>query len=138
MTESKETTSTLGALAGRYDAIEYLDADGKLKKTRGSGDAVAMALIGATETDLVKIIKDNGLELKARADYPNNGQYRMAVGNSLRAKVRQGEAAEINGVTVKKLDQRVASPAVKAAVEHRKQLARDAKATEKGAKKAAA
>jgi hypothetical protein len=38
----------------------------------------------------------------------------MAVGNSLRARVRKGEPVMIGSFTVKKLDQRISNPAIKA------------------------
>lgn len=126
----EETTNTekLSALRGRYDAIEYLDSEGKLKKSRGTGDAVALAMLGMSEDEVRKTAEDNELEISNK---PNFGLYRLAVGNSLRAKIAQGESVVIGSFTVKKLDQKINNPAIKAAADFRKQREKEAAAAAK-------
>ncbi len=97
---------------GRYDAISYIDPiSGKTRTSRGNQDAVALALLGTGPKDWDRIAKDNDLEQKLDKEYPNNGQYRMALGAMLRAKVKRGEAITIgNHPVIKKLDQKISLP----------------------------
>jgi hypothetical protein len=108
-----ETVSSSTIDTGKYEygRVKYKDKDGKSKISRGVMDAVAIAMLGMGPTELDKVVKKNSLEDKvAKARGGNPGQFRMAVGNSLRAKVRAGEVALIGDHEVKKLDQRVALP----------------------------
>lgn len=110
----------------RYDYSTVRVADpktGKVRHSTGNGDAVARAMLAITADDLPKLVKKNGLpELKHGS---NPGQFRMIVGNSLRAKVRKGEEVTIGDVVVKKLDQR--EPVIKEAPLVERKLAAEVK-----------
>lgn len=115
-----------------YNTVRVAGKDGKVRNSTGNGDAVARAMLSVTFDDLPKIIKKNGLpDLKQGS---NPGQFRMIVGNSLRAKVRKGEEVTIGDVVVKKLDQR--EPVIKEAPLAERKAA-EPKAKKAKAKKAA-
>jgi len=108
-----DTVSSASIDTGKYEygRVKYRDKDGKTKVSRGNLDAVALAMLGMGPKELERVVKDNKLEDKvAKARTLNAGQFRMSIGNSLRAIVRAGEAATIGDHTIKKLDQRVALP----------------------------
>lgn len=108
-----ETVSSASIDTGKYEygRVKYRDKDGKTKVSRGNLDAVALAMLGMGPKELDRVVKDNKLEDKvAKARTLNAGQFRMSIGNSLRAIVRAGEAVTIGDHTIKKLDQRVALP----------------------------
>lgn len=129
------TESTLGGLAARdYPKIQYLDADGKLKSTRSNGDAVALALLGLGPNELQKVAKTNGVEYVV--DATNAGLARLRFGNSLRAKVKAGDAVTIGEFVVKKLDQKIVPPSIKAAATHVAAKAKEAAAKAKEKEKA--
>lgn len=134
MSDEETEGRTMASIRDRnYAKIQYLDSEGNLKTTQGNGDAVAMALLGIGADELPKICKANGIEFSEKA---NNGQTRMAVGNSLRAMVKRGEPITIGDITVKKLDQKVIPPSIKAAAEHIKQRDKDKATAAKDAGKA--
>jgi len=108
-----DTVSSASIDTGKYEysRVKYKDKDGKTKVSRGNLDAVAIAMLGMGPKELERVIKDNKLEDKvAKARTLNAGQFRMSIGNSLRATVRSGESVTIGEHTIKKLDQRVALP----------------------------
>lgn len=94
-----------------YERKQYADPEtGKRRSTYSNGDAVANAMLGLSADQLEKVMKDNGLEEKLGKHLTgaaNPGQFRMLLGNSLRAKVKRGEPVTIGEHTVKKLDQKV-------------------------------
>lgn len=93
----------------KYERTKFLDADGKVKHSASNGDAVARAMMLISSDDIQGVIEANSLLMK---EHKNPGLLRMAVGNSLRAKVRKGEPVTIGEYTVKKLDQK--QPEIKA------------------------
>lgn len=99
-----------------YKSIRVENKDGTIRHSRGNGDAVAKAMIAfvAGGGDLQKVVKDNKLTEKYGAkDFPNQGMFRMTLGNSLRALVRAGTPVKIGSETITSLAQRVADPAIK-------------------------
>jgi hypothetical protein len=100
-----------------YEKVDYVGADGKKKSARVSGDAVSVALVGATREDLVKVAKANklGAEVVAKVEAATNvGLARMSLSNRLRAIVRKGETpVTVRGVEITSLDQKVEAPAPK-------------------------
>jgi len=110
---ANNTVSSASIDTGKYEygRVKYKDKDGKTKVSRGNLDAVALAMLGMGPKELERVVKDNKLEDKVeKARKLNAGQFRMSIGNSLRATVRSGEAVTIGEHTIKKLDQRVALP----------------------------
>lgn len=107
-----KTAPVINTGSYNYGKVKVKDADGKSRTSRGNGDAVATAMLGLSHDELLKVMKKNGLTDKL-GDKPgkvNNGQFRMLLGNSLRALVRGGTPVDINGVEVKSLVQRVKLP----------------------------
>lgn len=99
-----------------YKAIRVENKDGTIRHSRGNGDAVAKAMIAyvAGGGDLMAVVKANGLTDKyGQKDFPNQGMFRMTLGNSLRALVRAGTPVKIGKEIVSTLTQRVANPAIK-------------------------
>lgn len=93
-----------------YGTTKVRGANGKIRHSRGNGDAVARALLGA---DFDAVLKANGLteRMKAHAD-KNSGQFRMIGGNMLRALIKKGEPVTIGDHVIKSLTQKVAIPDV--------------------------
>ena len=110
MGKEEEVSSHASFTARDYPAIPYLDAEGKLSHSKGNGDAIHVAMINADVGDLKKVAKAYGFDWDK---YSNFGLARASLGNALRARVKGGEAVTVNGITVKKLDQKVINPAVK-------------------------
>ena|SRR5258708_7068031 len=95
----------------RYNTVTYVDPEtGKTKTSRGTGDAVALALLTVAKRDYDDVAKANDLFEKFNKEYPNTGQMTMALSNMLRAKVKRGESVKIGEHTIKKLDQVVKLP----------------------------
>lgn len=96
----------------RYDAVKLRGADGRLRLSRGNGDAVATAMLGLDHDALVKVMRANGLadKLGAYANPAVAGRFRMLLGNSLRALVRKGTPVDVAGTEVRTLKQRVGLP----------------------------
>lgn len=92
----------------RYGRTRVLTAEGKVRHSATNGDAVAQAMFGMSRDDLVTAATVNGLETRMlkHNDKPN-GQFRMNLGNMLRAMVRKGNAVKIGKHRVEKLDQPV-------------------------------
>ena len=135
MGKEEEVSSHASFTARDYPAIPYLDAEGKLSHSKGNGDAIHVAMINADVGDLKKVAKAYGFDWDKSSNF---GLARASLGNALRARVKGGEAVTVNGITVKKLDQKVINPAVKAGEDHIKQKAKDSEKAAKEASKAAA
>lgn len=98
-----------------YQRTKIVDKDGKTRHSASNGDAVAKAMLIYTAAggDLTALIKKNGLgDRLDPSKWDNQGLFRMALGNSLRALVRAGTPVTIGDVEVKTLAQRVAVPEV--------------------------
>lgn len=113
-------TKTEGSVIdpARYDVTRVRDAKtGRVRHSRGNGDAIAKAMLVATANGIAitKIAKDNGLgdRMKGR-DGLNAGLQRMTLGVMLRKLVKDGTAVKIGDITVKTLGQKVAMPKVEA------------------------
>lgn len=104
----KKATTTIDASKYGYKASKTTDKAGKVVRSVGNGDAVqkAMTVFRASGKDIGQVIRANKLPQDPK-QYDNHGLLRMAVGNSLRAKVRAGEPVTIGDITVKTLSQRV-------------------------------
>lgn len=95
----------------QYNTVTYVDPEtGKTKTSRGSCDAVALALLTVRKSDYDDVAKANDVFEKFNKEYPNAGQMTMALSNMLRAKVKRGESVKIGEHTVKKLDQVIKLP----------------------------
>lgn len=92
-----------------YQTTRVIGKDGKVRHSAGNGDAIARALLGLAHDEIVRVIKQNGLQdkLGKHIDQVNPGQLRMFVGNSLRGMVRRGEAVTVGKHVIKSLDQHV-------------------------------
>lgn len=124
--KSKEA---LESLSTRYDKIQYLDSDGKLRSTKGTADAVAIAMLGMNVEQIETLARDN----EAWDDKYitlNPGMVRMNIGNRLRNLVKKGGSIVIGDFTVTSLDQKIDNPAVKAAAKHLADKSKEAKAKE--------
>jgi hypothetical protein len=57
------------------------------------------------------VVVENGLAGRFAREYPNQGMYRMAVGQALRGKLGRNEPVLVKGVVIKTRDQKtVKSP----------------------------
>ena len=113
MVKKKEATSLIGEY--QYEATKIRDKDGKLRTSRGNGDAVAKAMLlhqaGGGELD--QIIHANKLDDRMKPHAKKSaGLRRMISGVMLRALVRNGTPVKIGRVTVEKLTQKVELPKV--------------------------
>jgi hypothetical protein len=100
---------------GRYDVVRIRDKSGKLRTSRGNGDAVANAMLihKAGGGDVDAIVRANKLteRMKPHMKKPA-GQFRMTLGVMLRGLVNHGTPVRIGSIVVKSLKQRVALPKV--------------------------
>lgn len=95
----------------QYNTVTYVCPEtGKTKTSRGSGDAVSLALLTVKKSDYDDVAKANDVFDKFNKEYPNTGQMTMALSNMLRAKVKRGEPVKIGEHNVKKLDQQIKLP----------------------------
>lgn len=121
-----------------YDVTRIRDKDGKLRSSRGNGDAVANAMLihkaGGGEIDA--IIRANKLtdRMKPHAK-KQDGLKRMTLGVMLRGLVNNGTPVKIGSVVVKSLKQRVALPKVEKLNGERRPSQRRPKAARKAATK---
>jgi hypothetical protein len=125
---AKSTTTVIDASEYGYKTLRLRGKDGKLYYMKSNGDAVARALALHTIVngkDVQQVVRANKIEL---GKHTNVGQERMALGNSLRAMVKNGEPVTIGTVTVKTLKQSVALP-------EEKEGAKPAKKAKKATKK---
>lgn len=94
-----------------YERVQYADPKtGKRRSSYSNGDAVATAMLGIDQKGLEKVMRDNGLKEKLGKHVEsaaNPGQFRMLLGNSLRAMVKRGEEVTIGDHVIKKLDQKI-------------------------------
>jgi len=104
-------TTTIDASKYEYSKARIRDSRGNARTVVSNGDAVANALtlLLTQGKTLESVVRANKLPMD-RQDYVNNGQFRMAIGNSLRGRVRRGEAVTIGDLTIKSLEQRVNVP----------------------------
>lgn len=130
MAKAQETT-TIDTSNYEYGTTKIRDADGTLRHSRGTGDAVHKAILlhmaGAKDDDarkakLTQIVKANKLDADKfnPKKFDNQGLLRMSIGNSLRAAVKRGEPVTIGAVEVKRLDQKVDLPKVEQVAPARK------------------
>lgn len=118
MAKADEAAPMIDRSKYEYERTKFVGKDGKVRTSVGKGDAVARAMLGMSEDDLLKCAKANKLSDKIIGHHGNvnPGQFRMFVGNALRAKVKRGEPVTIGKHTIEKLDQKVdiAEPAAEA------------------------
>lgn len=108
----KATAKTSSVIdQGRYGSTSFSDpATGRTRATKGSGDAVHLALSLIAFDNLNDVADKNDLQEYDSAKYPNAGMAKMNLGNKLRARVRKGESVVIGDNTVKRLDQQIKMP----------------------------
>lgn len=111
-----EGASVVDTSKFEYDTIKVRGADGKVKHSKGNGDAIARAFLvfSTTGKDIMQVVRANKLAERLKGRDVNAGLFRMTLGVMLRAMVRRGEHVTIGDVVVKSLEQRVAVPEVKA------------------------
>ncbi len=122
-----------------YDTTKIRGKDGKVRSSRGNGDAVAKAMLLFTSGggEITTVINANKLQDKMSAHMKKKGPkapglQRMMLGVMLRALVRNGTPVKIGKEVVEKLTQKVDLPKVE-------KVERAAKAAKpKAAKKAKA
>jgi hypothetical protein len=104
----KNGHATVDASAYDYKTLKVRGKDGKLRHSIGKGDAVhnALSRVLRDGKDLAQVVRANKLALDPKK-YANAGMFRMTLGNSLRAMIRNGTPVVIGDVTVKTLTQRV-------------------------------
>lgn len=109
----KESASVIGDR--EYATTRIRGADGKVRSSRGNGDAVAKALLLFTAAggDIKDVVTRNKLDDKMKPHMKKQeGLRRMTLGVMLRALVRNGTPVRIGKVTVEKLSQKVEMPKV--------------------------
>lgn len=110
MAKKAETAKMIDRDKYDYQPVRYTDAAGKTRHSAGNGDALARALLGLDLEAVIKVAKANGLDDLVKKHQSNKtvnaGQFRMILGNALRALVRKGEEVAVNGTVIKKLDQK--------------------------------
>lgn len=96
----------------KYTRVKYKKG-GRSFTSQISGDSVSNALLGADDGELRDVLDENGcLEQVEGKIYPNQGMFRMAVGQILRARIRRNEPVQVKGKNIKTLDQKFKSPFV--------------------------
>jgi hypothetical protein len=109
----KKSASVIGDR--KYYTTRIRDKDGKLRFSRGNGDAVAkaMLLFKSQGGEIEQVVRANKLEdrMKGKSKM-QDGLKRMCVGVMLRALVRNGTPVKIGKVLVGKLTQKVEMPKV--------------------------
>lgn len=108
---AKKTVAT-GSMIDRnkygYARTKFIGPDGKARYSAGNGDAVAKALLGVTGAKFDKVVRDAGLkDLAAKHSDKNPGQFRMVIGNALRAIIRKGGSVVIGDNTITSLGQAI-------------------------------
>jgi len=94
----------------KYERIKLRDPEGKVHYSANSADAVARALLGMTQDQLIKVLQTNALDHVIPHKAKNAGQFRMIVGGALRARIAKGEHVRIGPYTVSDLKQDVPWP----------------------------
>lgn len=97
--------------AYKYDRTIVRTTSGRSRHSYTNGDAVAIAMLGLEFEEILDVMHQNGLEdrLEQYADRPNHGQFRMLLGNSLRALIRHGTPVLIGDHVIRSLDQKISS-----------------------------
>lgn len=102
-----------------YDTTKIRGKDGKVRSSRGNGDAVAKAMLLFTSGggEITTVINANKLQERMAPHMKKKGPkapglQRMTLGVMLRALVRNGTPAKIGKVLVEKLTQKVDLPKV--------------------------
>lgn len=117
MAKAKKTASI--ASEYEYDTTKIRGRDGKVRSSRGNGDAVAKAMLlflsGGGE--ITTVINANKLKDKMAPHLKKKGPkapglQRMTLGVMLRALVRNGNDVKIGKIVVSKLSQKVELPKV--------------------------
>jgi len=112
-TKAPESASVVDISKYEYETTKIRDVTGKVRHSRGNGDAIANAMLVfiAAGGDIKKVVKVNGLTKKMEGrEGLNAGLYRMNVGVQLRKLVRDGTPVVIGDITVKTLEQNVKVP----------------------------
>jgi hypothetical protein len=86
----------------KYQTHDVKTASGK-RKSVDVGDRLAAKLRGMDVAGVVKVLKDNGIEVPKNLKDRNPGMARMVLGNSLRGFIRKGGKLNIGGVTIASL-----------------------------------
>lgn len=117
MAKAKQTASI--AAEYEYETTKIRGKDGKVRTSRGNGDAVAkaMLLFTAGGGELTTVINANKLQDKMAPHMKKKGPrapglQRMMLGVMLRALVRNGTPVKIGKEVVEKLTQKVDLPKV--------------------------
>lgn len=117
MAKAKQTASI--AAEYEYDSTKIRGKDGKVRTSRGNGDAVAkaMLLFTAGGGDITTVINANKLQDKMAPHMKKKGPkapglQRMTLGVMLRALVRNGTPVKIGKEVIEKLTQKVDLPKV--------------------------
>lgn len=115
---AKPKTESIGT-GYEYDATKIRGKDGKVRTSRGNGDAVAKAMLVFTAGggEITTVINANKLQDKMAAHMKKKGPkapglQRMTLGVMLRALVRNGTPVKIGKELVEKLTQKVDVPKV--------------------------
>lgn len=114
----KETGGVVDTATYEYGSTKIRDKDGKVRTSRGNGDAVAnaMLLFLSGGGDIDQVIRANKLEDKMKPHAKKQpGLRRMTLGVMLRALVRNDTPVKIGKITVEKLTQKVEMPKVEKA-----------------------
>jgi len=113
----KETVSI--ATEYEYETTKIRGKDGKVRSSRGNGDAVAkaMLLFTAGGGEITTVINANKLQERMAPHLKKKGPkapglVRMCLGVMLRALVRNGTPVKIGRETIEKLTQKVDLPKV--------------------------
>ena len=132
MAKAKETANVTDGYD--YGVTKIRNADGKVRSSRGNGDAVAnaMLLFTAKGGDVREIITRNKLDDKMKPHLKKQpGLLRMTLGVVLRALVKNGTPVRIGKITVENLSQKIDMPKVETAP----RAAKAAKPAKKAARK---
>lgn len=104
-----------------YDTTKIRGKDGKVRSSRGNGDAVARAMLLFTSGggDITTVINANKLQERMAPHMKKKGSkapglQRMTLGVMLRALVRNGTPVKIGKELIEKLNQKVDLPKVEA------------------------
>lgn len=126
-----------------YDATKIRGKDGKVRTSRGNGDAVAkaMLLFTAGGGEITTVINANKLQEKMAPHMKKKGPkapglQRMTLGVMLRALVRNGTPVKIGKELIEKLTQKVDLPKVEKVERAAKKAKTERKPRKAGVKRA--
>lgn len=124
----KKSQSVVDTKKYQYGRLKVRGADGRVRHSSGTGDAVAKALLVfmAGGGKIGEVIAANDLQAKYRGKVQdaNPGLLRMSVGGSLRAIIRDGGTVKIGSMKIASLKQAVEIPKVEAKANGVKKTAR--------------